>query len=103
MIEQYAASSAQQVKAFNASLPDQVKSAFQTKLDELTQQHSIFTGLGIVAEEPSKEIYPTNAATKKPKPKEPKVIIQYVTNQYNEHLNQTNNNTGNVNNAIQST
>lgn len=105
MIEMYARNSAKQVKAFNESLPEQVKAAFETKFTELSQQHSIFTGLGIKAEEKVEPFYSsaTTTAPKKSRAREPKVIIQYVMNQYVEQLNQTNNNVGgDVNNAIQS-
>lgn len=104
MIEMYARSSAKQVKAFNESLPEQVKAAFEVKFTELSQQHSIFTGLGIKAEERVQDFHPTTSTSvKKSKAREPKVIIQYVMNQYVEQLNQTNNNVGgDVNNAIQS-
>ncbi len=46
-IAENAAKINQQVKAFNEVLPPQVKVAFATKLNELTDQHTIFNELGI--------------------------------------------------------
>ncbi len=105
LIETYSGYSLAQVKKFNESLPEQVKSAFQSKFDELSKQVSIFTELGLKA-----EVRKTPAASKleeskakKAKVREPQVVIQFVMNQYVAELNQTNNNAGgDVNNAIQS-
>lgn len=91
-----------QVKDFNESLPAQVNTAFTAKLDELTKQHTIFDDLGI-AEEPEPPVSPSSTSI--PQPKSGKVravqIIQYVEKMFVRQLNQTNNNLGDVNNAIQ--
>ena len=92
-----------QVKAFNESLPGEVKPVFEAKLEVLTKQHSVFDALGIKEEEPE-PVYAANApATPRPKRNSSRAvqIIQYVEAQYVQQLNQTNNNTGDVNNAIQ--
>jgi hypothetical protein len=91
-----------QAKEFNESLPAQVKAAFTAKLEELTKQHSVFDDLGI-PEEPEPPAMPSSPAPAKPKTTKARAvhIIQYVENQYVQQLNQTNNNIGDVNNAIQ--
>ncbi len=102
MLESYAVNTNKQVKQFNEQLFEQVKPVFQTKLDELTRQLSVFDTLGI-KEEPD-PVYPA-AIPVAPKPKKAaraSQIIQYIEKQYVQQLNQTNNNDGDVNNAIQS-
>ncbi len=103
-LELYAGNSARQVREFNESLPAQVKETFEAKVKELSRQHSIFADLGIKAEEKVRVSHAVTAPTpKKPKTRDPKMVVQFVMNQYVEQLNQTNNNTGgDVNNAIQS-
>jgi hypothetical protein len=92
-----------QVKEFNESLPAQVKAAFTTKLSELTQQYTIFEDLGIT-EEPEPPAVPNSPAPPRPKKGKARAgqIIQYVEKMFVQQLNQTNNNFGDVNNAIQS-
>jgi len=92
-----------QVKEFNEALPTQVKAAFATKLDELTKQHSIFDALGI-PEEPELPALPNSQTHPQPKKGKARAvqIIQIVEKMYVQQLNQTNNNIGDVNNAIQS-
>src|SRR5262249_46255138 len=94
-----------QVKAFNESLPEQVKAAFAAKLDELTRQHAVFDELGI-PEEPEPEPSVPISTPAAPRPKKGKEqaeqIIQVVGTMYVQQLNQTNYNVGDVNNAIQS-
>ena len=62
MIEENANKINQQVRSFNESLPAAIKTAFQTKLDQLTKQHNIFDNLGI-AEEPEPAYVPDGPAT----------------------------------------
>lgn len=92
----------QQVKAFNESLPADVKAVFATKLEELTKQHAIFEAIGI-PEEPDPPALPS--AFTKPQPKKGKAravrIIQIIEAMYVQQLTQTNYNAGDVNNAIQ--
>jgi hypothetical protein len=92
-----------QVMAFNESLPAQVKGAFAAKLDELTKQHAIFDDLGI-AEEPEPPVSLGSPATPQPKKGKARAIqiIQNIETMYVQQLNQTNNNLGDVSNAIQS-
>jgi hypothetical protein len=92
-----------QVKGFNESLPSQVKSAFAAKLEELTKQHAIFDDLGI-AEQPEPPILPSSPTNPPPKKGKARAaqIIQIIETMYVQQLNQTNNNLGDVNNAIQS-
>jgi hypothetical protein len=47
LIKKYGERVAKQVMQFNEGLPEKVKTAFNVKLGELTQQHSIFDKLGI--------------------------------------------------------
>lgn len=95
------------VNAFNKSLPKQITSDFETKLDELAKQHLILDGFGI-PEKPEIISTPreTSKASKTARPYQtvPQFvqIIQYIENQYVENLTQINLNIGDVNNAIQS-
>jgi hypothetical protein len=102
LIADYAGKINQQVKAFNEALPAQVKATFTAKLEELTKQHAVFDDLGI-PEEPEAPEMPSSPA---PQPKNGRGrathIIQYIERMYVQQLNQTNNNIGDVNNAIQS-
>ncbi len=101
-IADYAGRINQQVKEFNESLPEQVKSAFTVKLEELTKQHAAFDDLGIPDEAEPPELQPSSGSTPPKKGKgRGKHIIQFVENLYVHQLNQTNNNIGDVNNAIQ--
>jgi hypothetical protein len=103
LLETCATNMNQQVIQFNEGLAPQIKAAFAAKLDELTKQHSIFDDLGI-PEEPAPQ--PTPSSPLAPKPKKGKAraqqIIVNVETMLVQTLNQTNNNTGDVNNAIQS-
>jgi len=105
LIATYAAAINRQVKAFNESLPERIKTAFVAKLEELTKQYAILDDLGIPDEErePEPTRAPTGAGVRPPKRRKTGgQIIQYVANQYVQQLNQTNYNVGDVNNAIQS-
>ncbi len=99
----YAAAINKQVKEFNESLPAQVKAAFNVKLDELTKQHAIFDDLDI-PEEPEPPACSTSPPAPQPKRGKARAIqiIQNIDKMYVQQLNQTNNNIGDVNNAIQS-
>jgi hypothetical protein len=103
LIADYAGKINQQVKAFNESLPAQVKAAFTAKLEELTKQHAVFDDLGIPEES---EPTPSPVSATAPRPKSGKAravqIIQNVETIFVQQLNQTNYNVGDVNNAIQS-
>ena len=92
-----------QVKEFNGALAQQIKAGFTAKLDELTKQHAIFDDLGI-SEAPESLAQPTSPVTPEPmKGRErAKQIIVKVETMLVQTLNQTNNNTGDVTNAIQS-
>jgi hypothetical protein len=103
LLELYGTNVNKQLKAFNEALPEQVKTAFAAKLDELTKQHAIFDTLGIGEE--SVSVFPTKSpATPEPKKGRSRAvqIIEHVENLYVQQLNQTNYNIGDVNNAIQS-
>ena len=106
LLQRNADNSAGDVRRFNESLPTKVKAAFTTKFEELAKQHSIFGGLGIKPQEPVQPAYPLPSPAKSQKLKkerpQPTQIIQYIENMYVQELNQTNNNEGDVNNAIQS-
>jgi hypothetical protein len=104
LIADCAAKINQQVKAFNDSLPAEVKAAFTTKLEELTKQHAVFDDLGI-AEEPEPSPSPRSPSVPPPKKKSKAragQIIQNIETMFVQQLNQTNYNVGDVNNAIQS-
>ena len=94
-----------QVKEFNELLPAHVEGAFTAKLDELTNQHTIFDDLGI-PEEPEAPVLPSSPTIPHPQPKRGKAravqIIHNVEKLFVQQLNQMNNNLGNVSNAIQS-
>lgn len=105
LIADYAGKINQQVKAFNESLPGQIKAAFTAKLDELTKQHAVFDDLGIPEEpdEPEAPALPSGPAPAKPKTAKAKAvhITQYIDKMFVEKLTQKNYNVGDVNNAIQ--
>ena len=95
----------QQVREFNQSLPGAVQAAFTTKFEELKKQHAIFDDLGIKeAEELVDEPVPVVALAPRPRKKVTKetYVFLYVENQFVNQMNQINKNTGDVNNAIQS-
>jgi hypothetical protein len=102
LLETCATNVSKEVKEFNEGLVPQIKAAFASKLDELTKQHAIFDGLGI-PEEPEPAVMPSNPAAPKPKRGRARAdqIIVNVETMLVQTLNQTNNNTGDVNNAIQ--
>jgi hypothetical protein len=104
LIKKYGERVAKQVKQFNEGLPEKVNAAFNVKLGELTQQHSIFDKLGIKEEVITPLVSAGCSPVPQPKkqPSRATYIIQFVANQYVQQLNQTNNNIGDVNNAIQS-
>lgn len=93
----------EQIKQFNGALAAQIKAAFTTKLDELAKQHAIFDDLGI-PEEPEPPTLPSTAVAPKPKRGRARAeqIIVNVDTMLVQTLNQTNNNPGDVHNAIQS-
>jgi hypothetical protein len=103
LLEMCAAKVSKEVKEFNEALVPQIKAAFAAKLDELTKQHAIFDGLGI-PEEP--ELPALSGAPVVPKAKKGRAraeqINLYVGTMLVRTLNQTNNNEGDVNNAVQS-
>jgi hypothetical protein len=103
LLSSCAASINKQVKEFNELLPAQVKGAFTAKLDELTNQHTIFDDLGI-PEEPEPPVLSSSPSAPQPKKGKARAaqIIQIIETMYVQQLNQTNNNLGDVNNAIQS-
>jgi hypothetical protein len=92
-----------QVNEFNESLPAQVKAAFTAKLDELTKQYTIFDDLGI-AEEPDPPAMQSSPMPPRPQKGKARAvqIIHNIDQMFVQQLNQTNNNFGDVNNAIQS-
>src|SRR5262249_26821795 len=104
LLDSYVAAANRQVREFNEGLQSVVKAAFSTKVDELTSQHAIFGGLGMTEEKEPDYVLPNavGAPHRKATQRGNTYIIQYVENQYVEQLNQTNNNVGDVNNAIQS-
>lgn len=104
LLKMYADNASIQVKAFNEAIPGKVKSAFDVKLEELTKQHSIFDSLGIVEEKPTPPPLPSGPPSPQheKRPRRVPEIVLYIENQYVQQINQMNNNTGNVNNAIQS-
>jgi hypothetical protein len=103
LLEMYATNVSKQVREFNEALPARVKAAFTAKLDELTKQHAVFDDLGI-PEEPEPPALPSGPGHVQPKKGKARAvqIIQIIDKMYVEQLNQTNNNRGDVNNAIQS-
>ena len=92
-----------EVKDFNETLVSRITVAFAAKLDELTKQHAIFDDLGIPEElEPSTvPSSPVAPKVKKDKARAEQIIVNVET-MLVQTLNQTNNNAGDVNNAIQS-
>jgi hypothetical protein len=102
LLETCAANVNKQVKEFNEALVPQIKAAFAAKLDELTEQHAICDGLDI-PEEPEASAMPSSPVVSKPKKGRARAeqIFLYVETMLVQTLNQTNNNTGDVNNAIQ--
>jgi hypothetical protein len=104
LLELYATNVNKQLKAFNEALPEQIKTAFAAKLDELTKQYAIFDGLGIEEQEEPAPVAPAKGPAAAP-PKKGRAraaqILQHVEHLYVQQLNQTNYNIGDVNNAIQ--
>jgi hypothetical protein len=98
----FAAAINKQVKEFNESLPAHIKAAFTAKLEKLTEQHSIFDDLDI-PEEPEAPDSPSRPVSTQPKKGKARArqVIQFIETMYVQQLNQTNNNLGDVNNAIQ--
>lgn len=95
----------QQVRAFNDTLPGAVQAAFAAKFEELKKQHAIFADMGIKEqEELVDEPAPVVATAPRPRKKVTKetYVYQFVQHQFVAQLNQMNQNTGDVNNAIQS-
>lgn len=101
LIAEYSGKINQQGKAFNESLPAEVKAAFTAKLDELTKQHAVFDDLGI-PEEPEPPPTPSRPAPARQKSAKARAvhITQYIETQFVQQLTQTNYNAGDVNNAI---
>jgi hypothetical protein len=102
LLETCATNVNQQVRQFNEALAPQIKAAFAAKLDELTKQHAIFDDL-CIPEEPEPAALPSSPVAQKPKKGKARAqqIIVNVETMLVQTLNQTNNNTGDVNNAIQ--
>lgn len=104
LLELFTGNVNKQVKAFNETLLGEVKPVFEAKLADLTKQHSVLDALGI-KEEPEPVYSVGEPVVRKPKRSgatRAVQIIQYVETQYVQQLNQVNNNSGDVNNAIQS-
>ncbi len=104
-LKTYIGYAAEDVWKFNQQLPGIVEAAFRKRLDEFTKHTSFLDSLGMKAESPK----PANVPIGKPdsplsrKPEQrPVQIIQNIKAIYVRQLNQTNNNSGDVNNAIQS-
>jgi hypothetical protein len=96
---------AEDVRKFNQQLPGIVEAAFRKRLEEFTKHTSFLDSLGIKAESPSSAKPPIGKPESPPaKKREPRPvqIIQHIQAMYVQELNQTNNNSGDVNNAIQS-
>lgn len=106
LLKMYAENSAKDINAFNQALPAKVKAAFEAKLEQLTKQHSIFDDLGIEEEKPApappQPQHQAPVAQPKKGDRRAVHIIQYIEKMYVQQLNQTNNNAGDVSNAIQS-
>jgi hypothetical protein len=105
LLELYGTNVNKQLKAFNEALPEQVKTAFTAKLDEVTKQHAIFDSLGIGEEEEPAPVVPTKSPAMPPAKRgrtRAVKILEHVEHLYVQQLNQTNYNIGDVNNAIQS-
>jgi hypothetical protein len=105
LLETCATRVSEQVKQFNAALAPQIRAEFAAKLEELTKQHGILDDLGI-PEEPEPPALPNSPVTpkvKKGKARSDQIIvnIERIEQMIVQTLNQTNNNTGDVNNAIQ--
>jgi hypothetical protein len=105
LLETCATKVSEQVKQFNEALVPQIKAAFAAKLDELTKQHAVFDDLGI-PEEPERAALPSSPVApkaKKDKARPDRIIvnIEKIEQMLVQTLNQTNNNNGDVNNAIQ--
>lgn len=102
LLETCATNVSKQVKEFNEALAPQIKAAFAAKLEELTNQHAIFDELGI-PEEREPLALPSSPVVSKPKKGTARAeqITMYVETMLVQTLNQTNNNTGDVNNTIQ--
>jgi hypothetical protein len=83
----YAGKLNQQVKAFNESLPAQIKVAFAAKLDELTQQYAVFDELDI-PEQPEAQVLPTSSTPAKPKTAKARAvhITQYIDTMFVQKL-----------------
>jgi hypothetical protein len=97
----------QQVKGFNESMAAPLRAAFDAKLNELTNQQSIFDDLGIPeapapnAVAPADDTVTVPAPPKRGKVRGAQITIQVIETLIAEQLNQINYNAGDVNNAIQ--
>lgn len=104
-LKTYMGYAAEDVKKFNQQLPGTVEAVFSKRLDEFTKHTTFLDGLGIKAQSPPSSNppigKPESPAAKKREPR-PVQIIQHIQAMYVQELNQTNNNSGDVNNAIQS-
>ena len=101
LLEFYGGAANEQVKAFNESLPDQIKAAFAANLEELTKQHAALDDIGIP--EKQEPPVPTSAPPRRAEEGKERAeqIIQIIGTMYVQTLDQTNYNVGDVNNAIQ--
>lgn len=108
LIESYLVNANKDIAAFNLTAASEIKKAFQAKLEKLSGQISVLDDIGIAEEEESPFALATPSGRKQRKSttREKPVTVQHVTvyveKLFAENLNQTNNNTGDVNNAIQS-
>jgi hypothetical protein len=105
LLETCATRVSEQGKQFNAALAPQIRAEFAAKVAELTQQQGILNSLGI-PEEPEAPVLPGNPVASKPKRNKARsdqiiVNIEKIEQMIVQTLNQTNNNQGNVNTAIQ--
>jgi hypothetical protein len=96
-----------QVRTFNLSLPTEFTEVFKSKLSRLSTQHAILDELGIPQRpRPLPMIEPRTPAVPAKRARREAALITQVFNQTFiekvETVNQTNNNTGDVNNAFQS-
>lgn len=108
LIESYLANANKDIAAFNPTAAGEIKKAFQAKLEKLSGQISALDDIGIAEEKESPFALATSSGRKQSKSiaREKPVTVQHVTvyveKLFAETINQTNNNTGDVNNAIQS-
>ena len=97
-IEYFLEKSNKNVKEFNSNLPNKVISIFKQKSERLNKENKALDAIGITEQ----NVEYQDDSIKKSKNRNSKIVVQVVQNMYVQHLNQINNNTGDVNNEIQS-